>query len=475
MLEKFFKLKENNTNVKTEVIAGIATFMTMAYILAVNPSIIADSKNGASPELFNAVFLATAISSGIGTLLMAFLANKPFALAPGMGLNTYFASVVLGIVSTSALGYDEAFTGGLAIILVSGILFTILTLVKVREKIVEAIPMSIRYGITAGIGLMLVKIGLDSNVSNADYTESFSMIGFFTNGASGTHAQMEAAGANYSLLIVYIITFFIGLFTIAILNHRKVKGSILYGMLVASIAYFIGGTIIDVDVFASVKNASFLPQFGDMMDKTLFNFNFSTLFEMGALAAVMTIITFCMVDMFDTIGTLLGTAGKAGMLDKDGKMENMNQALLSDSLATCVGACTGTSTVTTFIESASGIEEGGRTGLSSVVTGLLFLGCIFFAPVAMLIPSPATAAALVFVGVLMIGALKFIDYSDLTQSVPVVLMLAFMMITSGIGNGIGIGLIAYSIMKLCTGKRKEVSIITIILSLLFIGKFFILY
>ena len=475
MLEKFFKLKENKTNVKTEVIAGIATFMTMAYILAVNPNFIASSNNGASPELFNAVFLATAISSAIGTLFMAFLANKPFALAPGMGLNTYFASVVCSIMITSKLSYDDAFQGGLAIILVSGILFTILTLVKIREKIVDAIPTSIRFGITAGIGLMLVKVGLGQAVYSADAPQGFSIIDFFNYGAKDTHAFMEAAGANYSLLMVYVITFFIGLFTIAILNHKKIKGSILYGMLVATIAYFIGGTFIGVDVFASVKHASFLPQFGDMMDKTLFKFNFDTLFDMGALAAVMTIITFCMVDMFDTIGTLLGTAGKAGMLDKDGKMENMGQALLSDSLATCVGACTGTSTVTTFIESASGIEEGGRTGLSSVVTGILFLACIFLAPVAALIPAPATAAALVFVGVLMIGSLKFIDYSDLSQSVPIVFMLAFMVLTSSIGNGIGIGLITYSILKLCTGKHKEVSIITIILSLLFIGKFFILY
>lgn len=474
MLEKLFKLKENKTNVRTEVLAGIATFMTMAYILAVNPNTIADASKGASAELYNAVFLATAISAGIGTLLMAFLANKPFALAPGMGLNTYFASIVLLIMAKSDLSYDDAFQGGLAIILISGILFTILTLCKVREKIVEAIPAGVRLGITAGIGLMLVKVGLDSSVYASDGTP-FSIIGFFTNGASKTHADMHAAGADYSLLIVYIICFFIGLFAIAVLNHKRVKGAILFGMIISAIAYFIGGTIVGIDVFASVKGASFIPQFGDLVDKTLFKFNFYSLFDMGALAAIMTIITFCMVDMFDTIGTLLGTAGKAGMLDKDGKMENMNQALLSDSLATCVGACTGTSTVTTFIESAAGIGEGGRTGLTPLVTGVLFLACVFLAPVAALIPAPATAAALVFVGVLMISSLKSVDYDDLAQSVPVVLMLAFMMITSSIGNGIGIGLITYSIIKICTGKIKEVSLVTIILSLLFIGKFFIIY
>ncbi len=474
MLQKLFKLKENNTNVRTEIIAGIATFMTMAYILAVNPMTIANTNAGASVQLNNAVFLATAISAAIGTLFMAFLANKPFALAPGMGLNTYFASIVALIMVDTKLSYDEAFQGGLAIILISGILFTALTLFKIREKIVDAIPTGVRFGITAGIGLMLVNVGLSSAVYG-EKGDSFTIIGFFSKGARDTHTAMGAAGADYGLLIVYIITFFIGLFAIAVLNHKKIKGSILYGMLISSIAYFIGGSIIGEDVFAPIKNSSFIPQFGDLADKTLFKFDFSALFEMGALAAVMTIITFCMVDMFDTIGTLLGTAGKAGMLDKDGKMENMGKALLSDSLATCVGACTGTSTVTTFIESASGIEEGGRTGLTSVVTAILFLACIFLAPVAAIIPAPATAAALVFVGVLMLSSLKFIDYTDFSQSVPVVLMLAFMMLTSSIGNGIGIGLITYSVIKLCTGKYKDVSIITIILSILFIAKFFIIY
>ncbi|MDD5934161.1 MAG: NCS2 family permease [Clostridiales bacterium] len=477
MLEKIFKLKEHNTNVKTEVIAGFATFMTMAYIIGLNPNIIASSMNGASGELWNAVFLATIISSAIGTLLMAFLANKPFALAPGMGLNAYFATVVLSIAAKAGLSYDDAFEGALAIIFFSGVLFTILTLLKVREKIVEAIPVGVRHGITAGIGLMLVYIGLSSNagIYGADGS-CFTMIGFFSAGARDTHTAMNDSGASYTLLMIYIVTFFIGLFTIVILNHKKVKGSILYGMLSASIVFFICEAIfMGVNPFESLKGASFLPAFGDLVDKTLFKFKFSTLFDLGYLTAIMTIISFCMVDMFDTIGTLLGTASKAGMLDKDGKMENMNKAMLSDSLATIAGSVTGTSTVTTFIESAAGVEEGGRTGLTSLVTGLSFLACMFLAPIAALIPAPATSAALVFVGVLMLGALKEVDYSDFSQSVPVMLMLVFMMITSGIGNGIGIGLISYSIIKLCTGKAKDVSILTIILSLLFIGKFFIIF
>ena len=212
-----------------------------------------------------------------------------------------------------------------------------------------------------------------------------------------------------------------------------------------------------------------------MIENTFFKFNFENLFSIGVFSAIMTIISFCMVDMFDTIGTLYGTAKRANMLDEDGNMPDMQKAMMSDSIATCVGACTGTSTVTTFIESASGVEAGGRTGLASVVTGLLFLACMFIAPIAALIPPPATSAALIFVGILMMGSLKEVDYTDYTQVVPVVLLLIFMLGTSGIGNGIGIGLIAYSVLKICTGKIKEVSWLTILLSVLFIAKFLIIF
>lgn len=471
MLEKFFKLKENKTDVKTEVIGGLATFMTMAYIIQLNPNLLTNFAVGSS--LWNAVFLATVLSAFVGTLLMALLANKPFALAPGMGLNSYFAIVVTSITVATGLSYEDAFQGALAIILVSGVLFTILTVIKVREKIVEAIPKSVRLGISAGIGLMLVHIGLTTNaaVFYGD-NQSQTMIGFFSTGASATKAAM---GDAYSTMILYLITFFVGLFSIVILNHKKVKGSILFGMIISAIVYWIGTFILGSNPFASLANASFVPPFKDMFDLTFFKFNFGTLFEMGWLTAVLTIITFCMVDMFDTIGTLLGTAKKANMLDAAGTLPQMNKAMLSDSIATCVGACTGTSTVTTFIESAAGVEEGARTGLASVVTAFCFLACMFIAPIAALIPAPATSAALVFVGVLMIGALKEVDYTDFSASVSVVLMLIFMMVTSGIGNGIGIGLISYSIIKIFTGKIKDVSIITIILALLFIGKFFIVF
>lgn len=471
-MEQFFKLKENHTTVKTEIIAGLSTFMTMAYIIQLNPNLLTNFAVGT--PLWNGVFLATVLSAAVGTLLMAFLANKPFALASGMGLNSYFAIVVGKIASGAGISYEEAFGGGLAIIAVSGVLFTVLTLLKVREKIVDAIPKGVRLGITAGIGLMLVYIGFTSNaaVYYNDGAASQTMIGFFADGAADTKAAM---GDAYNLLILYIITMFVGLFAIAILNYKKVKGSILYGMVLASIVYWAGCFLLGSNPFASLKGASFIPPFKDMIDTTLFKFNFSTLFRLGTLSAVMTIISFCMVDMFDTIGTLLGTAKKAGMLNEAGEFPDMNKAMLSDSLATCVGACTGTSTVTTFIESAAGVEEGGRTGLTSVVTGLCFLGCMFLAPIAALIPAPATSAALIFVGVLMISALKEVDYTDLSQSLPIVLMLVFMMITGGIGNGIGIGLISYTIIKVFMGKGKDVSILTWVLALLFIGKFFIVF
>ncbi len=471
MFEKFFKLKENNTTVGTEVVAGLSTFMTMAYIIALNPNLLTGfGANG--QELWNAVFMATVISAAVGTILMGILANKPFALAPGMGLNSYFATVVAQIAAAAGISYVEGFQAGLVIILISGVLFTILTIFKVREKIVDAIPKAVRVGIPAGIGLMLVNVGFTSNAGLGTFADYYMLNGFFGNGASATKA---ALGDGYSMMVLYVITTFIGIFLMAVLSQKKVKGAVLIGMLGSSVVFFIGKAIIGVNPFASLEGASFIPPFKDMFEVTFFKFNFENLFSIGVFSAIMTIVSFCMVDMFDTIGTLYGTAKRANMIDEEGNMPNMQQAMLSDSIATCVGACTGTSTVTTFIESASGVEAGGRTGLASIVTGFLFLACMFIAPIAALIPPPATSAALIFVGILMMGSLKEVDYTDYTQVVPVVLLLIFMLGTSGIGNGIGIGLIAYSVLKICTGKIKEVSWLTILLSVLFIAKFFIIF
>ena len=481
-MEKLFKLKANGTTVRTEIIAGLTTFMTMAYIIALNPNLIVNFGANApvAGPLWNGIFLATVISAGIGTLLMAFLANKPFALAPGMGLNTYFATVVAGIAGamSAAAGIDytfqDAYGAGLAIVLVSGILFTILTLVGVREKIVEAIPKAVRLGIPAGIGLMLVNIGLGSNagVQDANFNMYYMLSSFFTNGPSATAAAM---GDAYSVMVLYVITTFVGIFAIAVMHHKKINGSVLFGMLIAAACYWIGCFAMGQNPFAALATASWLPPFKDMIDTTLFKFDFKGLFAIGVFSAIMTIISFCMVDMFDTIGTLYGTAKRAGMVDKDGNMPAMKEAMLSDAVATMVGASTGTSTVTTFIESASGVEAGGRTGLTALVTGILFLLSMFIAPIAALIPPPATSAALVFVGVLMMSSLKEVEYEDVAQAVPVVLMLVFMMVSSSIGSGIGMGLIAYSVLKICTGKAKEVSWLTIVLAVLFVLKFFVIF
>lgn len=471
-MEKFFKLKENGTTVKTEIIAGVSTFMTMAYIIALNPNLLTNYAVGT--PLWNAVFMSTILSAAVGTLIMAFYANKPFALAPGMGLNSYFAVVVSTIAATAGITYEEAFGGGLAIILFSGILFTILTVIKVREKIVDAIPNAVRLGIPAGIGFMLISIGLTSNAGI--YTADggyYTMLGtFFTEGPSATKAMI---GDAYNTMIVYVITLFIGLFTIAILNAKKVKGSVLIGMVASSVFYWISMVVLGVNPFASLQGASFIPPFKDMLDVTLFKFDFKTLFSLGYFSAIMTIISFCMVDMFDTIGTLIGTAKRANMLDENGNMPDINKAMLADSVATCFGACTGTSTVTTFIESSAGVEEGGRTGLTALTTGLLFFACMFIAPIAALIPAPATSSALVFVGILMMNSLKEVDYNDISQSIPVALCIIFMTITGAIGTGIGMALVSYTIIKFVNGKANDISAVTILLSLLFIAKFFIIF
>jgi len=267
---------------------------------------------------------------------------------------------------------------------------------------------------------------------------------------------------------------FIGLFTIIALAKKGIKGAVLFGMLVASVIYWAGQAIfLGTNPFASLADASFIPAFGDMAKTTLFKFNFQGFLEIGWFTIITLIITFCIIDMFDTIGTLVGTASRANMLDENGNMPQMKEALLSDAIGTLAGACTGTSTVTTFVESASGVEAGGRTGLTALVTGLLFLACIFIAPIAAIIPAAATSAALIYVGVLMLQGLKNVDFSDMDQLVPVCLMLLAMPISGSIGHGIGIGLIAYTIIKVLSGKFKDVSILTYIISLIFLIKFFV--
>lgn len=474
MLEKIFKLKENNTTAKTEIIAGLTTFMTMAYIIALNPNLLTGFGKGTMPELWNGVFLATCIASAIGTIVMAFLANKPFAMAPGMGLNSFFAVVVTNIVTLTGMTYVASFQAALCIILVEGIVFLILSVLNIREKIVEAIPLGVRLGIAPAIGLMLLNIGVGSNagISSEDGTMFYAMRDFF--GALTPSLAKSKMDSGYSVMVLSVVTMFIGLFAIIILAQKGVKGAVLLGMLIASVIYWAGEAIfLGTNPFASLASASFVPAFGDMASTTLFKFNFQGFAQIGWFTAITLIITFCIIDMFDTIGTLVGTASRAGMLDKDGRMPGMKQALVSDAVGTLAGSVTGTSTVTTFVESASGVEAGGRTGLTALTTGILFLACIFIAPIAGIIPAAATSSALIYVGVLMVAGLKNVDFDDICQTVPVALMMIAMPISGSIGHAIGIGLITYTVIKVFTGKAKDVSVLTYVLSLIFLLKFFI--
>lgn len=471
-MEKLFKLSQNKTTVKTEIIAGLTTFMTMAYIIALNPNLLTNfGAEGA--ELWNAVFMATCIASAVGMFVMAFAANKPFAMAPGMGLNSFFAVVVANIAALTGMTYVESFQSALCIILIEGIVFLILSILNVREKIVEAIPLGVRLGIAPAIGLMLMNIGLGSNVGI--YSENggpfYVMRDFF--GALTPSIAKNQMGSGYATMVLTVVTMFVGLFVIIILAHKGIKAAVILGMLVASIVYWAGEAIfLDVNPFASLAGASFIPPVKDMVNVTLFKFSFSGFAQVGWFTMITLIITFCIIDMFDTIGTLVGTASRAGMVDDEGKMPQMKQALISDAVGTITGSLTGTSTVTTFIESASGVEAGGRTGLTALTTGIIFLACMFLAPIAAIIPAAATSSALIYVGILMVQGLKKIDFDDMYQVAPVALMLIAMPVSGSIGHAIGIGLIVYTVMKLFTGKGKDVSVLTYILSVIFLIKFF---
>lgn len=472
-MEKIFKLKENGTTVRTEIIAGVTTFLTMAYIIALNPNILTGYGQGGQ-ALWNGVFLATCIASAIAMFAMAFLANKPFCLGPGMGINSFFAVVVANLITMAGMDYVTSFQTVMCIVFIEGVLFIVLSLFNIREKIVEAIPLGVRLGIAPAIGMMLMNIGFGSNIYIADenYNQFYVMRDFF--GALTAGRAKEIMGSAYPVMILSVITLFVGFFTIVILAHKGVKAAVIIGMFVASIIYWIGQYFaLGTNPFAALESATFVPAFSDMAATTLFKLNFAGLANLGVFTVVTLVITFCLIDMFDTIGTLVGTASRAGMLDKDGNMPNMKEALLSDAIGTVTGSLTGTSTITTFIESASGVEAGGRTGLTALTTGVLFVACIFLAPVAAIIPAAATSSALVYVGVLMVKALKSINFDDISVAVPVILMLLAMPVSSSIGHAIGLGMISYTIIKLLLGKGKEVSVLTYVISVIFLIKFFL--
>ena len=452
MLEKFFKLKENGTNVRTEVVAGVTTFMTMAYILAVNPSILSASGMDAQ-----AVLIATAIASFIGTICMALLANYPFALAPGLGLNAYFAYTVCG-----SMGYSWQIA--LFAVFVEGLIFIVLSLTNVREAIFNAIPLQLKKGVSVGIGLFIAFIGFQNAgiVVNSDST-LVSIVDFT--------ADFHTSGISALLAVI-------GIFIIAVLYVKKVKGAILIGIfatwILGIICQLTGLYVVTPDAgyyslipaWSSFNLGAISSIFGQC-----FKADFSSLRAFDFIAIV---CAFLFVDIFDTLGTLIGCATKADMLDKDGKLPRIKEALLADAIATTAGAVLGTSTTTTFVESSAGVAEGGRTGLSSVVTGLLFLLAVFLSPIFITIPSFATAPALLFVGFLMISAVTAIDFNDYTEAVPAYLALIAMPLTYSISEGIAAGVISYVVINLVSGKAKKITPLMYVLAVLFICKFIFL-
>ena len=473
-MEKLFRLKENGSSVKTEIIAGLTTFMTMAYIIALNPNLLTNFDTGSA--LWNAVFVATCLASAIGTACMAFLANKPFVMAPGMGLNSFFAVICGNMAAMLKTDYTSAFQATMCIILVEGIVFLLLSVFNIRDKIVTAIPLGVRLGIGPAIGLMLMNIGFGSNAGvyaeGNGYTSPFYVMRDFF-GAMTPSTIRDQMGQEYSQMVLSVITMFVGLFVIVLLAKKGKKSAVLVGMLSGSIIYWAGEAIfLHINPFASLKGASFLPHFKDMAEVTLFKFDFHDFFQIGWFTAVTLIITFCMIDMFDTIGTLVGTASRAGMTDKDGNMPKMKEALTADAVGTIAGACCGTSTVTTFVESASGVEAGGRTGLTSLTAAFMFLACLFVSPVVAIIPAAATSSALIYVGVLMLQGLKNINFEDIDQIVPVFIMLLAIPISGSIGHGIGLAMISHMVIKVFSGHAKEVSVLTYVISALFLVKFF---
>ena len=453
--ERFFHLKENHTTVKTELMAGLTTFMTMAYILAVNPSIL--SATGMDK---GALLTATALASLIGTLLMAVLANYPFALAPGMGLNAYFAYTVV-----LQMGYSWQLA--LAAVMVEGVIFIILSLTSIREAIFNAIPFVLKKAVSVGIGLFIAFIGLlNAKIIVANPATKVALFSFKQSVVKGTFLT-EGIGVLLACL---------GIFVTAILMTKKVKGDILWGILFTWILGMIAeaaGIYIPnpkLGMFSTFPNlsqglASFMPA---SISPIFMQMDYSKFFTFDFLVVM---FAFLFVDMFDTLGTLIGVATKANMLDKDGHLPRIQGALLSDAIATCAGAALGTSTTTTFVESAAGVAAGGRTGLASVCTAALFAVSLFLCPIFLAIPAFATAPALVMVGFLMVTAIADIDFSDLSEAVPAYIAIIAMPFCYSISEGICFGVISYVGINLTLGKTEKISPLMYILAIMFILKY----
>lgn len=470
-MEKYFQVKEKGSTVKTEVLAGLTTFMAMAYILMVNSGMFSDlaEMNGVTGDrMYNAVYIATAISAVAGTLLIGLLANLPLAQASGMGLNAFF-------VYTVCFGFGLTYANGLLLVLFDGVLFIALTLTGVRKKIFDAIPACVRMAIPAGIGLFIAFLGLqNAGIVVQNSSTCVTLVSF----------NVFNGSATWATIMPLLVTIF-ALIAIATLSAKKVKGAVFWGMLGSTVVYYIlGFTVKDFyvgfgDKFNFNPFAAF-KDFGEIALGKVFTqgVDFSGYLDNHSTASLVillitTALAFCLVDMFDTLGTLFGACSRGNMLTEKGEVPNFEKAMLSDAIATVCGSVCGTSTVTTFVEASSGIAEGGRTGLSAMVTAGMFFIAMFLSPVASLIPGCATAAVLIFVGVLMMGAVLKIEWNDPAIALPAFLTISFMPFTYNISYGIAFGLISYIFLKLFTGKEKEINVGTWVIGVLFAVMFFV--
>lgn len=460
-MENFFQLKQRNTTVKTEILAGITTFMAMCYILFVNANMFANL----GTVSYEAIYIATALSACVGTILIGLIANLPLAQASGMGLNAFF-------VFTMCFGFGFSYANALVMVLFDGLLFVLLTATGLRAIIFNAIPQSVKMAIPAGIGLFIAYIGLQSagiivpNASTASAMTSFNVI---------------SGAASWATLMPMVVTF-ITVLVIAALTAMKKRGAVLIGILVGTVLYYIGGFTVagfyDGFALATLNPFAAFKAFGSEAFLAVFKSGFDFSGYVAAhgeanfiFAAITSALAFCLVDMFDTMGTLYGACSRGGLVDEKGNVVSLERAMLSDALATVFGAICGTSTVTTYVESSAGVAEGGRTGLTALTTAGLFFIAMFFAPIASLIPGCATAAALIYVGALMLASIKGIEWEDAEIAVPAFLTIAFMPLSYSISNGIGIGVLSYTAIKIFTGKIKEINVATWVIDVLFLAMF----
>ena len=459
-IDRFLQVSQNHSSVRTEVLAGITTFITIAYILILNPQILADpyiimGDPAMAGKIANGVFIGTCIGAFIGTILCALYAKVPFAQAPGMGLNAFFAyTVVLGMGYT----YGQA----LVVVFISGVFFIVITAIGLREAIIRSIPDAVKTAITPGIGLFITIIGLkNAGIVISNPATLVSLVDF---------SQWKIEGADLVLMSSALVAL-AGLVIMGMLHARRVKGSILLGIVAATlIGIPLGVThISNLDMNIGMK-------FRDFAEVSFMKMDFAGLFSGPNMVetiftVTMLVISFSLVNMFDSIGTLLGAAKQSGMIDENGEVIRMKQALMSDAISTAAGAMVGTSTVTTVVESSAGIAAGGRTGLTSLVTALMFLGAILFAPIVSIVPAAATAPALIFVGILMLGNIRDVDFSDMSNALPAFCTIVFMPFTYSIANGVAFGLITYCLMKLTTGRRQDVKVLTLAISVVFVVRY----